>query len=119
MAKTEFKVTSSSSYRLLWDSVFSIKREYKKILFEIENFEFVPDLIDETLPDGMKHYLMSMNTETWAIRRKYTSRLNHLRMSIILFIPTIIEGIILEYHSIKLLDAEKFAKLEKKSLIKN
>ena len=101
----------SAYYTILWKSLFVIKKDFKRLLTEIEQFEFVPKPINSDHPLEIQNFLQSTNTKKWAIRTKYSDQSDHLRVSIILFVSTLIEGLINEYHAIRLSNQADFNSL--------
>ena len=86
----------SSSYPVFFGALYRQERLLRDKCKEIDSFVFVPFPIDPELPIGQRMYLESINTREWQLRRLYGDILSDIRLSVIVFASSLLEGMINE-----------------------
>jgi hypothetical protein len=113
-------IQTNSFYPAFYGALYRQERLLKDKIKEIENFEFIPTDIDNDpeIPEHLKSYRKQHDTKENKLRDIYGDVLSDIRISIIIFSCSLLEGVINEYLLLKSNSKSEFDKMEQNSFIK-
>lgn len=107
-----------SSYPFYFGALYRQEKLLRNKIEEIQHFKFVPQDIDNdpTIPSDMKWLHKEQDTKRNQLHRIHGDTLSDIRISIIIFASSLIEGIIAEYLLLHSASTKEFNTLEKQPL---
>lgn len=106
-------------YPAFYGALYRQERLLRDLILQIEKFEFIPADIDNDteIPNHLKQWRKETDTKINKLRTTYGDTLSDIRISIIIFSCSLLEGIISEYLLLKSKSKNEFVALDHKSFM--